>query len=758
MSKLIEVDFEEVQQKPKTIQRIVFALDVSRSMSRHNRLQMVKDAVVGFLLSLLDDSIRLAIVKFSRVAEVQHPITTVNKATVGGFRVAVHNMSTAGGTCIGCALEKALEVLRSVNETPEGAVIVLLTDGSENEHPYIDDVLPQLLEEKVEVLAMAIGDKAEDKLEKTATATKGKTFFFPDSHENTPKAYIEATESPEHGHTRQRMGLITPNEIGESTTSVPVAHGDETVGFYNEKFSPREGALKAIPEISDRASKNQIGKLADVAELHSLQSADSKCFQLSGYDSTIAIQVSFGDSVGSDAVKPITVMSESESFVGTLEKTFIIDGDIGNNTVVTVSCASGQSCPLSVQLVDPAGKKCQNCIEDNTDLKKMLTIPSPAQAGTWMLQVKSSSADRVKVSILVMSEVRDATSMPVLASCEIPKGSVRAPDEAIIDVSVSKGDKAVIGAKVMAVVVNTQGLWCLPLLDSGLEGYVWQPKASDFEPLPANYSQAHYLLDDVEPTPPFQRVIACGSFKVTSNLYEAQVPPSGLIAFHSTIGHVEKDRTPVGTLIWIWPGAHLTNGKAAEVHLRGGLDEDGVFDDFENQERLTSVVEGSLEPLPAGSEHEVTISLPRHWGPPPSDDDSFYLTAYLAAQVVNAEGLKSERSRVLQLVYEIDNITAQLPSAVADPLTPAKPSAKVSPATTTTKPARTEPPRDPATTPTAEVHHEGQTSVFVWILLVAVALVVVMAVIITLLLKIKSDYSDETNTNTRERTRETMPS
>ncbi|XP_075526665.1 calcium-activated chloride channel regulator 1-like [Dermacentor variabilis] len=437
-------------------------------MSRHKRLQMVKDAVVGFLLSLLDDSIRLAIVKFSRVAEVQHPMTTVNKATVGGFRVAVNNMSTAGGTCIGCALEKALEVLRSVNETPEGAVIVLLTDGSENEHPYIDDVLPQLLEEKVEVLAMAIGDKAEDKLEKTATATKGKTFFFPDIHGNTPKAYIEATESPEHGHTRQRLGLITPNEIGESTTSVPVAHGDETVGFYNEKFSPREGALKAIPEISDRASKNQIGKMADDAELHSLQSADSKCFQLSGYDSTIAIQVSFGDSVGSDAVKPITVMSESESFVGTLEKTFIIDGDIGNNTVVTVSCASGQSCPLSVQLVDPAGKRCQNCREDNTDLKKMLTIPSPAQAGTWMLQVKSSSADRVKVSILVMSEVRDATSMPVLASCEIPKGSVRAPDEAIIDVSVSKGDKAVIGAKVMAVVVNTQGLWCLPLLDNGL--------------------------------------------------------------------------------------------------------------------------------------------------------------------------------------------------------------------------------------------------------------------------------------------------
>ncbi|XP_075526670.1 calcium-activated chloride channel regulator 1-like [Dermacentor variabilis] len=791
MSKLIQVDFEEVQQKPKTIQRIVFALDVSRSMSRHKRLQMVKNAVVGFLLSLLDDSIRLAIVKFSRVAEVQHPMAAVNKATVGGFRDAVNNMSTSGGTCIGCALEKALEVLRSVDETPEGAVIVLLTDGSENEHPYIDDVLPQLLEEKVEVLAMAIGDKAEDKLEKTATATKGKTFFFPDIHGNTPKAYVEATESPEHGHTRQRLGLITPDETRKSSTSVPLVDGDETMGLYHEKFSPQEGAVKAIPEVSDHASKNQIGKLADGAEQHSFQSANSKCYQFSGYDSTIGLQMSLGDSVGTDAFKPITVMSESENFMGTLEKTFIIDDDIGNNTVVTVSCASGRNCPLSVQLVDPTGLRCQNCREDNTDLQKILTIPSPAKAGTWMLQVKSSSTDRVNVSILVMSEGRDPTKMPVLAACRGPKNPVRAPDEAFIDVYVWKGEKVVIGAKVMAVVINTQGIWCIPLFDSGQENQAahalsrisavpdgpvdfqalasteqqdpelrqWREKEglpeiniSAIEPVPANYTPADDLLEDIEPTPPFQRVIAGGSFTVASNLLQADVPPARISNFRTAGGHVLKDRTPIITLKWTWPGAHMTNGKATSVEIRGGTDEGGVFNDFDSQELLKSVVKGNLEPLPAGSKHMVTISLPRRWATAPRGNDSFYLTAYLAARVLNAEGLKSKRSNVIRVKFEIANFTAELASEVADALTPAKPSPKASPATITTRPARTEPPLDPATTPTAEVHHEGQRSVFVWILVVSAAAVVVMAVIITLLLKIKSDYSDETNTNTRQRT------
>ncbi|XP_065281757.1 calcium-activated chloride channel regulator 1-like isoform X2 [Dermacentor albipictus] len=723
MSKPIQVDFEEVQQKPKTIQRTVFAVDVSRSMSRHKRLQMVKDAVVGFLLSLLDDSIQLAIVKFSRVAEVQHPMTAVNKATMGGFRDAVNNMSTAGGTCIGCALEKALEVLRSFNETSEGAVIVLLTDGLENEHPYIDDVLPQLLEEKVEVLAMAVGDKAADMLEKTAAATKGKTFFFPDSRENTSRAYIEATESSEHGHTRQRLGLITTYETRKSSTSIPVVDGDETMGLYHEKFSPQEGAVKAIPQASDRASKNQIGKLADGAEQHSLQSAYSKCNQFSGYDTTSGLQMALGDSVGTDAFKPISVMSESENFMGTLEKTFIIDDDIGNNTVVTVSCTSGQNCPLSVQLVDPTGQRCQNCRENNTDLRKILNIPSPAKAGSWMLQVNSSSTDQVKVNILVVSEVRDPTKMPVLASCEGPKKPVRAPDEAVIEVYVWKGGKVVIGAKVMAVVINTQGIWCIPLFDNG----------HDTDLFSNDGVYGGY----------FTHFTGAGRYSIFAYIYG-----------DSKTRHAHRIRgfPPESTIT-----VHNHPRPAASVEIRGGTDEEGVFSDFDSQELLSSVVKGNLEPLPAGSKHVVTISLPRRWATAPRGDDSFYLTAYLAARVFNADGLKSERSNVVRVMFEIENFTASLPPAVADTVTPAKPSPKASPVTTTTRAARTDSPLDPATTPTAEVHHEGQTSIFVWILLVAVAGVVIMAVIIRLLLKIKSDYSDETNTNTRERTRETMP-
>ncbi|XP_054924906.1 calcium-activated chloride channel regulator 1-like [Dermacentor andersoni] len=427
-----------------------------------------------------------------------------------------------------------------------------------------------------------------------------------------------------------------------------------------------------------------------------------------------------------------------------------------------------------------------------------------------MLQVKSSSTDRVKVSILVMSEGRDPTKMPVLASCQGPKNPVRAPDEAVIDVYVSKGGKVVIGAKVMAVVINTQGHWCLPLFDSGddpdvssndgiYSGYFTQftgagrysvfayiygdsktrhahriagfpPESSitvhnrprpeglpqinisAFEPLPANYTPTDDLLEDIESTPRFQRVVAGGSFKVDSNLNQADVPPARISNFQSAGGHVQKDRTPIITLKWTWPGAHMTNGKATSVEIRGGTDEDGVFSDFDRQELLSSVVKGNLEPLPAGSKHMVAISLPRRWATAPHGNDSFYLTAYLAARVLNADGLKSKRSNVVRVMFKIANITASLPSAVADAVTPAKPSPKASPATTTTRQTRTDSPLDPATTPPAEVHHEGQTSVFVWILVVAVAGVVIMAVIIRLLLKMKSDYSDETNTNTRQRT------
>ncbi|KAH7974122.1 hypothetical protein HPB49_010210 [Dermacentor silvarum] len=201
MSKPILVEFDEIQQKSVTSLRAVLVLDVSGSMKAHKRLEILKDALDSFLLNLLDDFIMLAIVTFSTVAKVQHPMTAVNLQTVQGFRDAVKDMSLDAQTCIGCGLRRAIEVLNTSSETPEGAIIVVFTDGEENKQPYIHDVWPQLLASKVEVVTMAMGDKAEEKLEKLAAETKGQSYFFPDRVENTLRTYIEGVNSQAHEFT-----------------------------------------------------------------------------------------------------------------------------------------------------------------------------------------------------------------------------------------------------------------------------------------------------------------------------------------------------------------------------------------------------------------------------------------------------------------------------------------------------------------------------------------------------------------------------
>lgn len=62
----------------------------------------------------------------------------------------------------------------------EGGVILLITDGEENEAPYIDVVLPSIVSQGVVVNVIAYGDKASDKLENLAHATGGTATIFRD--------------------------------------------------------------------------------------------------------------------------------------------------------------------------------------------------------------------------------------------------------------------------------------------------------------------------------------------------------------------------------------------------------------------------------------------------------------------------------------------------------------------------------------------------------------------------------------------------
>ena len=82
---------------------------------------------------------------------------------------------TKDNTCIGCGLQAALQVGRfSISPSLKliliktfkkkvlssggpGGVILLLTDGGENVNPFINEVLPELIQANVRVVSIASG-------------------------------------------------------------------------------------------------------------------------------------------------------------------------------------------------------------------------------------------------------------------------------------------------------------------------------------------------------------------------------------------------------------------------------------------------------------------------------------------------------------------------------------------------------------------------------------------------------------------------
>ncbi|XP_054926015.2 calcium-activated chloride channel regulator 4-like [Dermacentor andersoni] len=149
-------------------------------MGEWNRLDFLKEAARHYIEAIPDGLRRLAIVTFSTNATVAHNMVTVNSTTRQGFINKVNALKPDNQTCIGCGLELALELLDAPFDPPHGSIILLITDGRENQKPYVASVMENLVKSVIEVSSFAIGREADEKLEVLAAATKGQSFCFPD--------------------------------------------------------------------------------------------------------------------------------------------------------------------------------------------------------------------------------------------------------------------------------------------------------------------------------------------------------------------------------------------------------------------------------------------------------------------------------------------------------------------------------------------------------------------------------------------------
>ena len=139
---------------------IYILIDVSRSMLANDvppsRLERAKSDVLGLLTHLHGE--RVGLIAFAGVAVVKSPLTT----DYNFFRLALNELSPRsvpkGGTQIGDAIRKALDVLPKNNEREQA--LLLITDGDDQDS-YALDAAALAAERSVTIFTVGLGDTAQ---------------------------------------------------------------------------------------------------------------------------------------------------------------------------------------------------------------------------------------------------------------------------------------------------------------------------------------------------------------------------------------------------------------------------------------------------------------------------------------------------------------------------------------------------------------------------------------------------------------------
>ncbi|XP_070389544.1 calcium-activated chloride channel regulator 1-like isoform X2 [Dermacentor albipictus] len=155
--------------------RLVLVMDVSASMAQGDRLAQLRRSVCRFLEDgAPDHSLELAMVVFSQKALILEPLAKLNDTVRRRLKDTALPVSVGGRTSMGAGITAALKALEPGGA--EGSAVLLITDGEENEPPFLRDVLPLLLQKKVTLHALAVQAGAQASLQEAARDTGGRAF------------------------------------------------------------------------------------------------------------------------------------------------------------------------------------------------------------------------------------------------------------------------------------------------------------------------------------------------------------------------------------------------------------------------------------------------------------------------------------------------------------------------------------------------------------------------------------------------------
>ncbi|XP_077546478.1 calcium-activated chloride channel regulator 1-like [Haemaphysalis longicornis] len=634
----------------------------------------------------------------------------VNASTRQGFLEKAARLQLEGATCIGCGLKKALEVLNTGSEMPEGAIIVVLTDGLENRHPNISSVMPQLKKAKVTVNSVGVGVLADPKLEQLAMATKGTAHAFQDLRGNLAlqltATFVESTTT-QLDDTLRTLTLV-----------------DAVVTFKNkfEKAFPIDGGVgnKTVVVIQPNSRKSLRLK--------------ARLVDPSGNECKECKETPDGPG--------IVIAIPSPAKVGTWKLKLETESRDEMDVTIQVKTRSRGGEPIRV-----------------TSKIGSIIVDKPYKA---IVYAKVTKGKQAVLDAVVRAEVTGpkVQGKPDKWTIQLHDDG-RDPDNHADDGTYSAYFTKFIGKGRYGVTSHVSNQDGTRLADDvgGSESFFSKPNitvvvgvAPEAEEGKDEYSVDDFDMEDTpndeeNPTTPevskpmddFVRVGSKGTFEVTENITEEDVPPGRIRDLTVAGSEPGGNGTLLVDLTWTWPGAHMTEGKASSVTIRASEDYASVKSSFDDQTEITKddVVAGNLDPLPSGAKHAVTVALPATFATPKSEDKSGW-SAYIAARITNSYGGISNTSNIVEASYTPPPVTTTRAAVTNE-------TSYTPPAVTTSRAAFTNKRPSPGgifvgTTTTEDPNAEGDSdsskgflSIWSWILIFIVVAAVVAIIAIAIM-------------------------
>ncbi|XP_002730442.1 calcium-activated chloride channel regulator 1-like [Saccoglossus kowalevskii] len=543
--------------------RIVLVLDISGSMDRNDRFELMIQASTKYIGYTVPRGTWIGIVEFDNTASILSYLIQIDDMETRQELIDLLPDGTGSGTSIGSGLEAGIEVLEEGWETPAGGILFLITDGEENTPPFIDDVIDELVEKEIVVDTLALSDEADPGLAELSAETGGTAYWYSESDDSTAlhDAFTDTITS------RTSSSTDTPVQLTSYKTSIDA--GDILSEYiYIDPTIGRHTVFFIFWDFSGNIPVDVVIKAPD---------------------GTIIVDGDSGEYYRDDSTHTIiiTINGVAQSGQWTYD---ITNTDTDDQTVeVSIESKSVDSSSYPLRLQSTVGSE-------------LITESPPL----------------VVIYAEVLRGYEQVLGANVIATIERPS-PFQSIDLTLLDngagSDITKDDGVYSAYFIEFVDANCEQAcrYGIQVNSDNTDGEAYTKTTSSTGAMPTDYG-AIPVEGDPNLIGDFGRVTSGGSFQVDDSVHipgigDDPYPPSRISDLESPTSDYDEQTI---TLHWTAVGDDLDQGTAHYYDLRYSTSFSDILDNFENAIQITNkdLISGDvLSPSPSGSSENVTVWL-----------------------------------------------------------------------------------------------------------------------------------------------------